>query len=83
MAKQNKKSALTAGKLFGLVRDPVRKFNYECFFLVTATVDRNGEIIDVQKSDQSWLLWEALHKMERATEENVIDLMRAKAEEPA
>jgi len=70
------KLPVIAGKLFGLTKDSVRKFNYECYFLVTATVDDNGEIVAVTKSDQSWPIWEALHKMERATELSLIDIMK-------
>jgi len=75
--KKGRKLPVVAGKLFGLTKDPVLKFNYQCYHLVTATVDEDGEIIDVEKSDQSWFLWEALHKMERAQEEEVVNLQRA------
>jgi hypothetical protein len=85
MAKKHKnpepeKSPVVAGKLFGLVKDPVRKLNYECFFLVTATVNDDGEIISVEKSDQSWLPWEAKHKMERAAELSLIETMKTPVE---
>lgn len=64
-----KKIELPVGKLFGLAKDPVRKAGILCYFLVSATVDEDGEIIKVDRSAQSWFLWEALHKQERASEE--------------
>lgn len=71
---------VVAGKLFGLVKDPIRKLNYECYFLITATVDEDGEIIAVEKSEQSWLPFEAKHKMERAAEESLIATMKNPSE---
>jgi hypothetical protein len=65
-----------AGKLFGLVKDPTTRFGYEFYFLVTATINEAGEIVDVEKSSQSWFMWEALHKMERATELSLIDIQK-------
>lgn len=67
---------LIAGKLFGLVKAPVTRFGYEFYFIVTATIDEGGNIVSVEKSTQSWFMWEALHKMERATELSLIDIQK-------
>ena len=79
--KQVKPVSTPACTLFGLMKDPVRKSGYECFHIVTATIDENQNIASLVKSEQSWLIWEALHKMERSAEENLIELMHRKVKE--
>lgn len=73
---EDKKIAAVAGQLFGLVKDPVTRYGYTFYFMVTATIDENGEIVKVEKSSQSWFMWEALHKMERATELSLIEIQK-------
>jgi hypothetical protein len=83
MAKQKQTSeslasepVLIAGKLFGLTKDPVKKFDFQMYFLIEASVSAEGEILSVKKSSQSWMLWEARHKLERAVEDSLVQIQK-------
>ena len=70
------KIPVVVGKLFGLVKNPETKFGYTFYFILTAHVGDDGEIIEVIKSKDSWFMWEALHKVNRFMEEACIEIMK-------